>query len=182
MSEFAIWRRLDLPGHDAARLSRAGDGWDLKGTAVFKHELGPACIEYAVNVDSAWRTRRAAVRGFVQRLSMDHEIVHAREGWYLDGKLMKGLSHLSDIDFGFTPATNTLQLRRVAISPGQEVELPVAWLDLGAAALTELPQRYRRIDERTYDYAAPSVGYTGRLELLENGFIKTYPTLWEAQM
>jgi hypothetical protein len=34
MSEFAIWRRLDQPGHDAALLRRSDDGWLLQGTAA----------------------------------------------------------------------------------------------------------------------------------------------------
>jgi hypothetical protein len=28
------WRRLDIPGHDAATLLPSGDGWDLEGAAV----------------------------------------------------------------------------------------------------------------------------------------------------
>ncbi|MBV9748520.1 MAG: putative glycolipid-binding domain-containing protein, partial [Acetobacteraceae bacterium] len=62
MSESAIWRRLDAPGHDAALLTRNDTGWSLRGTAVFKHHAGPACINYAVEIDASWRTRRGAVR------------------------------------------------------------------------------------------------------------------------
>ncbi len=30
----ALWRRLDQPGHDGARLIRHGDAWQLAGTAL----------------------------------------------------------------------------------------------------------------------------------------------------
>lgn len=33
------WRRLDIPGHDAATLSPSGDGWDLEGAAVLVNRV-----------------------------------------------------------------------------------------------------------------------------------------------
>lgn len=178
MSEHVIWRRLDTPGHDAALLTTSGASHLLQGTAVFKHPEGPACVNYTVEADSTWRTVRGSVQGFLAERRIDHLISHETEGWYLDGALIRGLDHLWDLDYGFTPATNILQLRRVAPAKGENVDVPVAWFDIDAATLTELPQRYGRLDETTYQYAAPSVAYQGLLELSANGFVKHYPQLW----
>jgi hypothetical protein len=182
MSAFALWRRLDMPGHDAALLTRSDSGWSLHGTAIFKHQDGPACINYLVDVDASWRTRRGRVQGFLAGRSLDHLISRQSDGWRLNGALVRGLEHLWDIDYGFTPATNLLQLRRIAISPGQAADVPVAWFDLDSATLTELPQRYERLSETTYRYQAPTVPYQGMLELSQNGFVKTYPQLWEMEI
>jgi hypothetical protein len=182
-SEFAIWRRLDFPGHDAALLGRTRDGWLLDGTAVFMHREGPACIHYSVAVDSLWVSRRGTVRGFIAGETFSHVINRASDGWYLDGTLVKGLEHLRDIDYGFTPATNMLQLRRVALAPGQTISLPVVWFDGEATTLVELPQRYECLSETTYQYSAPTVGYQGHLELASrNGFVKSYPRLWAIEV
>lgn len=182
MSEFAIWRRLDTPGHDAALLTRSDSGWSLRGTAVFKHQAGPACINYSVDVDASWKTRRGDVQGFLADRELEYVISRESDGWYLDGVLIDGLEHLCDLDYGFTPATNLQQLRRVAIVPGQAVDLPVAWFDLDTTTLTELPQRYERRDETTYWYVAPTVPYEGLLELSPNGFATTYPRLWRMEI
>jgi hypothetical protein len=182
MSEFALWRRLDVPGHDAALLTRSDSGWSLRGAAIFKHRDGPACINYLVDVDASWRTERGRVQGFLAGRSLDHIINRQPDGWHLDGVLIRGLEHLRDIDYGFTPATNLLQLRGIVTSPGQAVDLPVAWFDLDSATLTELPQRYERLSETTYYYQAPTVPYQGLLELSQNGFVKTYPQLWELEI
>ena len=32
--QFAFWRRIDRPGHDAARFARSGEGWRLEGYAA----------------------------------------------------------------------------------------------------------------------------------------------------
>ena len=181
MSGYAIWRRLDTPGHDAALLTRSDNGWSLRGAAVFKHPAGPACVQYSIEVDTSWRTKRGKVTGFLADKRLDHVVVRESDGWYLNGTLIEGLSHLLDLDFGFTPATNLQQLRRVAIAPGQSLELPVAWFDLDVETLTELPQIYERRNERTYRYVAPTVPYEGLLEISENGFARSYPGLWKME-
>jgi hypothetical protein len=174
----AIWRRLDISGHDAALLTQTQAGWSLSGAAVFKHADGPACVEYRVDLDAAWRTQRGTASGFVGERRFDHRIGRDPDGWRLDGVLVDGLAHLVDLDFGFTPATNLQQMRRTRPAIGAAVELAVAWFDIDAGALVELPQRYERLGAARYWYVAPSVPYEGLLELAENGFARLYPGLW----
>ncbi len=181
MSEFAMWRRLDAPGHDAALLVRSDSGWSLRGTAVFKHHAGPACITYSVEIDASWRTRRGRVQGFLGGRTLDYAISREADGWYLDGALVGGLEHLWDLDYGFTPATNLQQLRRIAVVPGEAADFPVAWFDIDATTLIELPQRYERRGETTYLYRAPTIPYEGVLDLAPNGFVAAYPHLWRME-
>jgi hypothetical protein len=177
MSIFAIWRRLDTPGHDAALLIEGATGWSLSGTAVFRHEDGPASVHYTIELDPGWRTRRGTVRGFVADRVFDHMISREHDGWHLDGRHV-GLGHLVDLDLAFTPATNLQHLRRVAPAVGTTVDIPVAWFDIGFTTLVELPQRYERRDQTTYGYVAPSVPFEGTLVFAENGFARRYADVW----
>src|SRR4026207_452783 len=36
-----LWRRLDVPGHDACALRRIASGWRLEGTALFALDVHP---------------------------------------------------------------------------------------------------------------------------------------------
>jgi len=65
---------------------------------------------------------------------------------------------------------------------GKAVDLPVAWLAVGADRLVELPQVYRRLDEHSYAYLARSVSYEATLILASNGFVRRYPGLWEMEI
>ncbi|MFC4765090.1 putative glycolipid-binding domain-containing protein [Dyella koreensis] len=178
MTVTAMWRRLDAPGHDVASLIQSDTGWLLRGTAIFLHQLGPASVEYSVDLDPVWQTRRGRVRGYLAGNKFDHAISREIDGWYLDGVLSAGTTLLCDLDFGFTPATNLQQLRRLALAPGRAAELSVAWFDIGATSLVTLPQRYERRGEASYWYEAPTVPYEGLLDIATNGFIKLYPSLW----
>jgi hypothetical protein len=174
----AMWRRIDTPGHDAAQLTRHGAGWLLRGTAVFKHYIGPACINYRVDLDQDWNTRCGEVHGFLADRPIKASIGRTSGAWTIDGASIPGLDHLAHLDYGFTPATNLQQIRAMALKQGQSMSLPVAWFDLDAGTLTELPQRYERIGEAAYRYAAPTIPYEAVLELSPDAFVASYPGLW----
>jgi hypothetical protein len=84
--ETILWRRLDCPGHEAARLSRKGEDWNLAGTAVFAHEGRPCRLDYSILCDSACRTSEAVVEGWVGRDPVRIEIEAASSGrWRMNG-------------------------------------------------------------------------------------------------
>jgi hypothetical protein len=176
-----LWRRLDVPGHDACRLKGGAAGWKLEGAAVFRQDGLPARLDYAVSCDLSWQTRHGQVHGWIGPRSIEISVVRTEGGdWTLNGATVEGLAHCMDLDFGFTPATNLLQLRRLALAEGQVVDAPVAWLDVSTGVLDVLPQRYERRGPATYWYEAPRFDYAALLEVTATGFVRRYPGLWEA--
>ena len=121
------------------------------------------------------------MRGFVGDKPIDFDILREPECWRLNGRAVAGLSHLLDLDLGFTPATNLLQLKRAAPQVGESVSLPAAWFDLDEGRLWELPQMCQRLTETAYSYVAPSVPYRAVLEVSEDGFVMSYPGLWRRE-
>lgn len=177
-----LWRRLDLLGHDAARVERRGLLWLLSGVAAFRHSSGPASVKYSLSVDRAWRASQGRVQGSIGERQVDIRVLREKDGgWRVNGAPVEGLSHLADLDFGFTPATNFTQLKRVELPLGVAVPLPVAWLDLDSGGLSELGQIYERRSEEELLYAAPAFDYQATLELAPSGFLRRYPGLWEAE-
>lgn len=175
----ALWRRLDTPGHDTAQVSRADEGCRLEGVAVFAHEQGPACLSYVVECAPDSRTRRARVSGWIGARRYEVDVDRSASGaWTMNGHTIAGLEHCLDIDFGFTPATNYLQVHRIALKVEQSAEFHVAWMDLPDAKLMPLLQRYRRLNAVSYWYESPQGPYTATLELAATGFVRTYPGLW----
>ena len=86
-----------------------------------------------------------------------------------------------DLDFGFTPATNTCALRRLALAIGQSAEVSAAWLDVSTGLLERLVQRYERRSEDTYWYESPRFEYAGSFSVAPSGFVVAYPGLWVAE-
>ena len=177
-SPHAFWRRLDRPGHDAARLLRAYGGWTLDGYAAFD-EHGPTGLHYRIRLAHDFSTVSATIDGHRAGGAISHAFYRDAEGWRFNGAAVPGLKDILHIDFGFTPAPNFHQLRHAALVVGGEAEFDVAWFDVGEAGLVRLPQRYRRIADDRYWYSSPASGYEAVLKLAPNGFVRLYPDLWE---
>lgn len=177
-----LWRRLDNPGHDACWLVETGDGFAIEGSAVFGDGVVPARLNYRVACDGAWRSLRGEVSGWLGARSVNYAVTRSSEGvWSFNGAAVPGLQDCVDLDFGFTPATNLLQLRRIDLAIGAAADVPVAWLDVSAGTLEYLAQRYERRAESTYFYEAPRFEYVDVLEVLPSGFARRYPGLWESE-
>jgi hypothetical protein len=176
-----FWRRLDVEGHDCCRLSPVDDGWSIEGVATFLHESQPTCLRYRVSCDKGWRTRNATVSGWLGDMPIELEIGRSANGaWQINGVDQDAPAELVDLDLGFTPATNILPIRRLALSVGQETPAPATYLAFPALHLEQLDQSYRRLGDSRYAYAAPRFDYEATLEVAEIGFITVYPGLWEA--
>ncbi len=175
-----LWKRLDVEGHDACRLSKSADGWMLDGRAVF-HEGGrPCCVTYEVICDSVWRTRSALVTGWLGAQELRFEIIPSGNGsWCLNGIEYRDLAGLVDVDLGFTPATNLVALNRHALAVGDgTTPSPAIYLEFPAARLDHLKQSYERLDKTLYRYTSPAYGYDETLEVSACGFVVDYPGLW----
>ena len=175
-----FWRKLDSPGHDSCRFFELADGYRLLGAAVFL-ESGLVChLQYDVMADAAFRTRSACVTGFVGTTSVDVRIqTSGDQHWEVDGKHDSRIDGCLDVDLGFTPATNLLPLRRLALRVGQEAEAPAAYLAFPAMQFILLSQRYKRLSRTEYDYESPSFGYRGTLRVSPIGAVVQYPGLFE---
>jgi uncharacterized protein len=142
----------------------------------------PARLTYSIVCDTRWRTRRGQVSGWLAGRAVNIRISRTSRGmWKLNGVVVPGLEACVDLDFGFTPATNLLPLRRIGLKEGEAADLPVVWLDVEDGLVSVLPQRYERRSQTSYWYEAPSADYRALLEVCPTGFVRRYPGLWEAE-
>jgi hypothetical protein len=178
-----LWRRLDRPGHEAARLVDKDSQWELSGTAVFLHERQPCRLDYQVVCDQEWRTLAARVAGWVGSQTVEIEVaVDSAQRWQLNGAACPQVEGCVDIDLNFSPSTNLLPIRRLHPVVGQEVAVRAAWLRFPSFALEPLEQVYRRLDTGTYRYESAGGRFTAELVVDASGFVAFYPGFCQAEV
>lgn len=177
-----LWRRLDLPGYESARLSRVGTDWQIVGTAVFKYENNPCRLDYGIVCDSAWKTRSVKVTGWVGETAITLDMrVDAAQTWQMNGTPETAVAGCIDIDLNFSPSTNLLPIRRLNLAIGQEAAVTAAWLRFPEFKLEPFEQLYRRINPETYHYESSGGAFVAELTVNEAGFATRYADLWQAE-
>jgi len=177
-----LWRRLDKPGHEFSRLFFLDSRWHLAGTAVFLDDKIPTQLAYDDVCDSNWQTLSGKVAGWVGSKAIEIEIsVDSDHRWRLNGMERPEVAGSIDIDLNFSPSTNLLPIRRLALAIGQEAEVKAAWLRFPEFTLEPLAQLYRRVDSATYQYQSAGGRFVRELEVNAAGFVTHYPDFWEAE-
>jgi hypothetical protein len=177
------WRRLDVPGHEEARVVRTTGGWRLSGELEVEEAGLAARLHYLIECDPEWRTRSAVIEG--EAGSRPTRVALAADGmghWTRDGVPVLDVAGALDVDLSFTPATNTLPIRRLALAVGQSAPVRSAWLRFPELRLEPLEQTYTREAELTFRYRALVDGepFIARLDTDGFGRVVRYEGLWEA--
>jgi hypothetical protein len=177
-----LWRRLDQPGHESARVFFQYPYWHLTGTAVFAHQRQPCRLDYKIACDTEWNTTSANITGWVGNSSIEIEVsVDSTRNWRFNGKDRPDVSGCIDIDLNFSPSTNLLAIRRLGLEIGEQAVVKAAWVRFPSIELERLEQKYRRLDETRYRYESGGGRYETELEVNEEGFVRQYPGLWEVE-
>jgi uncharacterized protein len=113
-----LWQGLITPSMERFIVGASGEGFELSGLILQSHEESPYVVRYAIEVDAAWRTRKVEVGledGGERRLSLR---VDAEGNWSHDGQRLEQLAGCIDVDLEWSPSTNTLPIRRLALAEG----------------------------------------------------------------
>jgi uncharacterized protein len=182
VGETILWRRLDLPGHEIVMIAPAADGWQLDGVAVLVESGRPCRIEYDIDCDLRWMTRRCAIRGHVgeQRVSLD--VVRSSTGvWSIGGTEATALEGCDDIDLGFSPSTNLLPIRRLALPVGAHSVVRAAWIRFPELTAEVLVQTYTHLSADRYVYESAGATFRRELQVDAFGCVIDYPGIWRAE-
>jgi hypothetical protein len=177
-----LWRRLDIPGHEIATILRHPEGWLLNGVAILVDAGKPCRVEYEIRCDAQWSTRACVLRGSIgtRRVHIDIERTVSGE-WTHDGVKVEAVRGCEDIDLGFSPVTNLLPIKRLALPIGARAAVRAAWVRFPQLTLEVLEQTYTHLDSTHYHYESAGGAFQRELMVDEFGCVLEYPGLWHAE-
>ena len=174
-----LWRRLDLPGHEACRLTSQPTGWHLSGAAVLAYEHQACRLDYAIACDPRWHTLSTTVEGWVGDREVSVEILREPSGaWWLNGRACPQVEGCIDVDLNFSPSTNLLPIRRLNLEVGQSAHVRAAWLRFPSFALEPLEQSYTRLENNLYQYESAGGRFVAPVTVDEDGLVARYGDIW----
>ena len=177
----AAWRhRGARSGFEVVYFEARNDGCRIEGWTTAIEDGATWAVEYAIEVDAAWVTRSARIRGrstggFCSTLLEADGTGH----WLIDGESAPNLDGCLDVDLEASAMTNALPVRRMGLPVAAAAAAPAAYVHAVGLAVERLEQTYvRATDESTfprYDYAAPAFDFGARLVYDQAGLVLDYP-------
>lgn len=172
-SHVVMWLAHQPPGNDACRFALTTRSLLIEGSS----RTGDMATRYRVRADRSGITRRARIVSRIEERLIERD---AAGRWEMDGQDVPEVAGALDIDLGFTPATNTLPIRRLGLAVGETEDVTVAWFDPADRRLKPLRQRYARLDAHRYRYSSPDHGFEADLTVDDFGAVTHYPGYWDA--
>ena len=175
-----LWQWLQSPGLERFEFVRAGDEWVFRGTILTMAKNAAAEVRYEIFCDSLFHTRRASI--FLRESTGERTLkIEARDGrWFENGRENHAVKGAIDIDLGWSPATNTLPIRRLNLAVGHASgEFIAAWVRFPDLLLQPLPQEYIRLAEREYRYSSRGGAFKANLLVDSDGLVLDYEGFWQ---
>ncbi|MET8369593.1 putative glycolipid-binding domain-containing protein [Micromonospora profundi] len=178
----AAWRHLDARNGFEVVYFRSGDGHLMQGCTTAVEDGEPWIVDYTVEVDDSWLTRRVSVtrRG----PSGPDEVRLESDGngrWWVNDEHAPHLDGCLDVDLESSVMTNALPAHRMGLPVGGQAEAPAAYVRVGEMRVERLEQTYLRAPDadgrQQYNYAAPAFEVECRLVYDRSGLVLDYPGL-----
>ena len=168
----AVWHCKPNDSTEHFVLAGTDDGWLMRGIVMIPIDDKPSEIRYEVTADKLWRTQGAVIHIGDETT----EISVTDNEWWVDGVLNDDLRGCIDIDLGWTPATNTLPIRRLRLDVGESAETVTAWLRFPEMEFVPASQNYTRVSDNLLRYQSGQTDYD--LEVSADGVVCRYGDLW----
>jgi hypothetical protein len=152
----------------------------LRGVVTGIEEGVAFALAYEIDVDPAWRTRRAVVRSLLPGDGAEVELArNGEDEWSVDGRHRPELDGIVDVDLEASAMTNTLPAHRLELvdrTPGPaayvRLDLTVEALEQWYGPTVPLPEDARRVG-----YLAPRFRADFDLTYDASGLVVDYPSL-----
>jgi len=148
-----VWHCALLASSEHASLLEQEDDHRLRGIVVLPRGGAPCHIDYEVIADRDWLPRVCVVAvtlpGEVRRIELTSDPVGRSD---LDGRAARFLDGCGDIDLGWTPATNTIPIRRLGLEIGETASTLAAWVRFPELDVVANAQHYTRLAPDRWRY------------------------------
>jgi hypothetical protein len=172
-----LWRRIDRTSYERCTLEDTATGHRLAGTVLLVDEGVPYDIRYTIVTNPQWQPVTVGVN--VSGVDNDRTLAlsgDANGSWSVGDSPVLELFGATDVDFGFSPGTNTIPIKRLGLDVGETAEITAIRVDFPQRDIEKVTQTYERLAERRYRYRAGE--YSADLTLNEHGLVIAYPAGW----
>ena len=146
METHVWWTPLQQTGLEQLHLVENEAGVVADGLVLGIAQTTPFRLWYQVRTDSNWNVRESLLQVGGENGKTMHLYTDGQGHWTdAAGVADSALDGCLDLDISHTPFTNTLPVRRLALTPGESADLLVAYITVPGLGVRPVRQRVRRL-------------------------------------
>lgn len=173
------WKRFDERGEERCGLACDGEICGAEGVGAVAINGSGLVFQYRIELGDDWQVRRA---GIITKLGADEFTVilerHEDGNWSVGSVRTPQFDGCDDVDFAFSPATNTVAIRRMGLAVGESRVTKAILVTEPELLLEAVEQTYTRLDESRYEFRAGP--FTAVITVDEDGIVSQYPGMFQA--
>jgi hypothetical protein len=174
----ARWAPVEGEGLEHFTIRATSDGYRVASVVIGETEGGSFGLIYRIDIAPDWHVRSFAVEAADGRRLAAQSPAPGR--WRDEaGRLLASFDGAIDIDFAFTPFTNTLVVRRNTFVKSESREFTMFYVPPDTLEPITDGQRYTCLEpHRLFMYEAVDGSFTAKVQFDEYGLVADYPGLY----
>jgi uncharacterized protein len=185
MERNIMWIPWSEPGLEHLRLLQQNGTILADSIILGVSKRMPFRLLYEITCDSHWNVRELSLTLWSGKRKSIKILADGQGHWSTHtGDPIPSLDGCVDVDISATPFTNTLPIRRLALRPGQSVELLVAYVLIPEMELMTDRQRYTCLELNAggglYKYESIESDFSAELPVDSDGLVIDYPGLFKS--
>jgi uncharacterized protein len=179
MQSNLLWTGREYYSLENCLVNTTDTGSEINSVIVGKYGGELYRVEYHIKTNQHWETIFLEVKS--QHSNQRKHLLFesdAKGNWMFDGKPADQFKGCTDVDIPLTPFTNTLPINRLKLTPGEERQIHVIYVDLLERQIMPVKQKYIRLSKTTYHYENIPNDFEADIEVDEQGFVVDYPSLF----
>lgn len=174
-----LWTGREYYSLENCLIEIANTGTTVSSTIIGLYQQKLYRVEYRIETNSNWETRRVEVR--CQHDSLLQSFTFESDGkgnWFVNGKEEVRFAGCIDVDIPLTPFTNSLPINRLHLGAGNAQTIRVIYIDLLEKQIKPVQQKYVCISKTEYHYENIPNDFEANIMVDELGFVVDYPALF----
>ena len=154
-------------------------GAEINSTIIGKYGEKIYQVDYQIKINENWETLFLHLK--TQYSSRREDLIFESDGrgnWIMNGRQADQFKGCVDIDIALSPLTNTLPIRRLKLSDGEEQEIQVIYFNILEQEIGTARQKYIRLSNTVYQYENIPNDFEAKIIVDEYGLVVDYPALF----
>ena len=174
-----LWTGREYYSLENCLVHSSEEGAEINSVIVGTYQSKIYRVEYQIKTNTNWETIFAEIKSRhsnkIEYLKLESD---GKGNWFTNNKKVDQYNGCIDIDIPLTPFTNTLPIKRLNLTQGQEQQIRVIYIDILEGQIKPVRQKYIRRSPTEYQYENIPNDFEAKITVDDFGLVVDYPGLF----